>query len=90
VNATVFAANQTVPTGLSGIGSCPITREAFARLRRSAYAPVRRVSCAFDQGVLVLFGQLQTYFHKQLAQEAVSGLVGVRQVRNEIQVEPAV
>jgi osmotically-inducible protein OsmY len=68
---------------------CPITQKAFEQLRRSAYAPVRRVSCLFDEGVLVLFGQLQTYFHKQLAQEAVANLDGVRQVRNEIIVEPA-
>jgi osmotically-inducible protein OsmY len=68
---------------------CPITREAAARLRRSANAPVRRVWGSCDDGVLVLCGQLQSYFHKQLAQEAVADLAGVRQVRNEIEVEQA-
>lgn len=81
---------MNVANPLTAEDLCPITRQAFDRLRRSAYAPVRRVSCFFDEGVLVLFGQLQSYFHKQLAQEAVANLDGVRQVRNEIQVEPAV
>lgn len=81
--------NAVTPMSGSETNLCPVTREAFARLRRSAYAPVRRVSCAFEEGVLVLFGQLQSYFHKQLAQEAVAGVDGVRQVRNEIEVEAA-
>jgi osmotically-inducible protein OsmY len=82
--------NVVKPIGGSDVIACPVTREAFARLRKSAYGPVRRVSCAFEEGVLVLFGRLQSYFHKQLAQEAVADLVGVRQVRNDIEVEPAV
>lgn len=65
---------------------CAVTEHARARLRHSPYAPVRRVSCAYDAGVLVLRGQLRTFFHKQLAQEAVTKLDGVRQVRNEIEV----
>jgi osmotically-inducible protein OsmY len=81
--------NATVKTSASETASCPITREAAARLRRSAYAPVRRVACSFDDGVLVLCGQLQSYFHKQLAQEAVADVAGVRQVRNDIEVEQA-
>jgi osmotically-inducible protein OsmY len=80
VNALLPASEQVL---------CPITREAVARLRRSAYAPVRRVLCAYENGVLTLFGQLQSYFHKQLAQEAVADLAGVRAIRNEIEVEQA-
>ena len=81
--------NATMPMIASEAALCPITREAAARLRRSAYAPVRRVLCAYEDGVLVLFGQLSSYFHKQVAQEAVADLAGVRQVRNDIEVEQA-
>jgi len=69
---------------------CAITEQARARLRQCAYSSVRRVSCAFDAGVLVLQGELRTFFHKQLAQEAVADLEGVRQIRNEIEVIPSV
>jgi osmotically-inducible protein OsmY len=68
---------------------CAVTEQARARLKQCAYASVRRVSCAFDAGVLVLQGQLRTFFHKQLAQEAVADLEGVHQVRNEIEVVPS-
>jgi osmotically-inducible protein OsmY len=66
--------------------ACPVTQAASARLRQSAYGPVRRVACAFDNGVLLLSGRLQSFFHKQLAQEAVAGLAGVRRVSNQIEV----
>lgn len=38
-------------------------------------------------GVLFLRGRLPTYHLKQLAQEAVVGLAGVRCINNQIQVE---
>ncbi|HEX3869110.1 MAG TPA: BON domain-containing protein [Pirellulales bacterium] len=65
---------------------CVVTERANARLRMSAYSPVRQVACAFDKGVLVLRGRLRSFFHKQIAQETVANLEGVRQIRNEIEV----
>jgi osmotically-inducible protein OsmY len=44
------------------------------------------VSCECDDGVLVLDGQLGSYYHKQLAQETVAGIGGVNRVVNEIEV----
>ena len=63
---------------------CQVTDEAQARLHNSAYGPVRQVACAYDGEVLILRGQLKTFFHKQVAQEAVANVAGVRQVVNEI------
>lgn len=63
-----------------------IAEAALARLRKSPYPPVRGVRCRFDSGRLVLRGRTQTFFHKQMAQEAVAGLDGVRQVVNRIRV----
>jgi len=63
-----------------------VTQVATHRLRRSLYPGVRTVSCDCEQGVVLLRGRVQCYYHKQLAQEAVLGLEGVTQVVNEIEV----
>lgn len=57
-----------------------------ARLAACPYHVLRSVLCEFQHGVLILRGRLPTFFHKQMAQEAVGGLDGVRQVVNEIEV----
>ena len=63
-----------------------IAEAAGYRLRKSSYVEVRDISCQCDQGVLFLRGRLSTFYHKQVAQEAVAGLAGVEQVVNEIEV----
>jgi len=64
-----------------------IARLARARLRTKPYPLIQRVSCECnDRGQLFLRGSLPSYYQKQLAQEAVSGLPGVTQVVNETQV----
>jgi osmotically-inducible protein OsmY len=63
-----------------------IAEAAGDRLRNSPYAEVRDISCQCDRGMLFLRGRLSTFYHKQVAQEAVAGLAGVRQVVNEIEV----
>ncbi len=55
-------------------------------LRRSPYPAVRRVSCEYCEGVLVLRGRLPSYYHKQVAQEAVARLEGVTGIVNEVEV----
>ena len=62
------------------------TERARARLRESPYLSIRQVSCEFDRGALMLRGRLPTFYYKQLAQEAVADLDGIRQVVNEIEV----
>ena len=72
-----------------GNGRCETERIAQAakeRLNLAAYPPVRNVSCEYHDGVLVLHGQVPTFFQKQLAQEAVANLDGVRQVVNQVEV----
>ena len=65
---------------------CCVTKQAQEVLRTSPYKPIRRVACTYQDGMLVLRGRLRTFFHKQLAQEAVARVDGVRQVVNEIEV----
>lgn len=60
--------------------------QAQQRLRAVPYASSRLLRCEYRQGLLILRGQVESYYEKQLAQEAVAGLEGVSQVVNEIEV----
>jgi osmotically-inducible protein OsmY len=59
---------------------------AEARLGASSHLALRNIFCKSDQGMLVLEGRLSTFFQKQLAQELVAGIEGVKQVVNQIEV----
>lgn len=63
-----------------------LSMAARNRLRTSPHTAVREMSCHCNQGVLLLRGQLSTFYLKQVAQETVFGLTGVTQVINEIEV----
>ena len=56
------------------------------RILHQPHLAMQRLWCEFDQGHLFLRGQVPSFYFKQLAQEAVAGLEGVRQVVNEIEV----
>jgi len=58
-------------------------------LEQSPYVTVRNVSCECEGDVLFLRGRLPSYYQKQLAQEAVAELEGVRQVINQTEVIPS-
>ena len=63
-----------------------VTERARECLRQSPHFSVRSVSCEFERGVLRLRGRLSSFYHKQLAQEAVARLSGVTEVVNEVAV----
>jgi len=66
---------------------CDATAEcARDCLLLSSHPAIRRLSCEYVHGVLLLHGRLSSYYLKQLAQEAVRGLEGVAQVVNQIEV----
>ena len=56
-------------------------------LRASPYKMFAGVSCECEHGVLFLRGRLSSFYHKQVAQEAVARVSGVSQVVNEIEVD---
>jgi len=56
------------------------------RFRHQAHLSVQRIWCEYNGRRLYLRGQVPSYYLKQLAQAAVSGLEGVSQVVNEIEV----
>ena len=70
-----------------GFLSREIADLAKARLQTHPYPSIRRVACECNsRGQLFLRGCLPSFYQKQLAQEAVSGLPGVTQVVNETEV----
>jgi osmotically-inducible protein OsmY len=70
-------------TGLPGDG---VISAAEARLRKSAYVELRRVSCEYHEGALTLRGRVSSYYLKQMAQSLVSELEGVLEINNQLDV----
>ncbi len=66
--------------------SLNMAKAANEHLRNSPYRALRGVTCECDQGILLLRGHLPSFYHKQLAQEAVVRVRGVEEVVNEIEV----
>ncbi len=68
------------------VTSFEIAGIAKARLKASSHPALREVACMYDNGVLVLRGRLNSFFHTQLAQETVRKVAGVERVVNQIEV----
>ena len=63
-----------------------IERAAQQLLKASSYQALRRITCRERRGELVLTGEVRSYFHKQLAQEALRTFVMKYSIRNQIAV----
>jgi len=55
-------------------------------LAESSYSYLRRVSCAYDDGVLTLRGRMPTFYMKQTLQVLVAKVEGVKQIVNLVEV----
>jgi osmotically-inducible protein OsmY len=65
---------------------CDMVGQAQERLRAVPYISYRNLRCEYRHGLLILQGQVESDYEKQLAQEAVARLEGVTQVVNELEV----
>jgi hypothetical protein len=83
---TVSLDHPDVPHGVAGT---ILGRTAETLLWQSGYLALRGVTCEVDDGELCLRGSLPTYYLKQMAQELVSKVEGVRRVINQIEVSGA-
>jgi len=63
-----------------------IQQQAQSCLESSGYAPLRVLRCRIDNGTLVIYGEVQSYYLKQVAQELVRRLKPIRPIVNEITV----
>ncbi len=72
------------PTGL-GYRE-PVERVAKIRLAETGYPRLKTIDCSFRDGTMVLRGEVPSYYHKQLAQEALRDITHVTHVVNDIEV----
>ena len=56
------------------------------RLNESAYPSIKHIDCQFDDGILVLRGRLPSFFMKQVAQETIADLDGIKEIVNCVEV----
>ena len=63
-----------------------VVAEVRGALQRAPYPLLRKLYFEYERRVVILRGRLPSYYHKQLAQEAVRGAHGVTHVINEIEV----
>jgi osmotically-inducible protein OsmY len=63
-----------------------VESKALDRLARTDRAIERHVSCEFSQSVLILRGRVSSFYLKQIAQEAVADVEGVKEVVNRVDV----
>jgi len=66
----------------------PVAEQAEARLRSSAYLPLRTLTCDYHDGVLTIRGQVHSFYLKQLAQTRIQGLPRVEEINNRVEVVP--
>jgi hypothetical protein len=65
--------------------ACPAAA-AEAIFQASPYLAIRFLNCQFHQGVLTITGVLPSFYLKQIAQKAVSGIDGVERIEDLVQV----
>lgn len=66
-----------------------VTEAAERCLRSNPYLALKNVTCAYRDGVLLLQGCLSSYYLKQVAQQVVARVEGVRRIDNQIMVVAA-
>lgn len=66
--------------------SDPAAARAWQRLSQSPYRELKGISCGIKNGVLVLRGQVSSFYLKQLAQEIVRRADGVQAIANQLEV----
>lgn len=66
-----------------------VASTAEIRLRSSSYQALKAITCEYHEGVLTLQGRVTSYYQKQIAQELVASLGGVREIDNRLVVEAA-
>ena len=63
-----------------------IEKAARTRLSKTGYPLLKTITCSFHRGTLTLAGRVPSYYHKQLAQEAIRKVDSVETIVNQIEV----
>lgn len=64
----------------------PLTTRISSALEHHPHLNRRNLRFEASEGRVVLRGTVKTYYHKQMAQEALKRMEGVEQVDNELEV----
>ena len=64
-----------------------IASSVHEALSANPHFPSRQLHIEGSEGRVVLKGRVGSYFHKQMAQEAVLRVDGVQQVENQLEVD---
>jgi osmotically-inducible protein OsmY len=65
----------------------PVSSRVVQALKQSAHPVLRRLAVEESETVVVITGRVSTYYLKQLAQETVMPVRGLREVVNRVLVE---
>ena len=63
-----------------------VVGRVLQRLQECPYRAVRRLSCDFTAGVLTLRGNVDSFFHRQVALHSVFGVEEVQHIDDQIEV----
>ncbi len=69
-----------------GVEKPAVLERVQRALAESSYRHLRRIHCAFDDGVLTLRGSMPTFYMKQTVQALVAKVDGVKQIVNLVEV----
>ena len=58
----------------------------LSAIERNPHVPGRNLRFETESGRVTLHGVVRSYFQKQMAQEAIRGIEGVAEIRNELEV----
>lgn len=67
---------------------CVVAQAVLSRLRSSPYRVLRSLTCEFRSGELHLQGIVPTYYMKQMAQETIRSVSGMKKIINRVTVLP--
>jgi osmotically-inducible protein OsmY len=68
------------------IDIAPLDDRVFNALEQSPYLARRTLRFETSEGRVTLRGVVHTYFQKQMAQEAIRHVAGVKEIANELEV----
>ena len=64
----------------------PLSDLILSALRQSPFLTNRKLRFEAEQGRVVLRGVVNSYYQKQMAQEALRGVEGIDQIENQLEV----
>ena len=80
--------SATSPVAIEPISERPIDELVEWELQHCPYAALRSIRCIVQGGHVILSGVVSLYYLKQVAQELVGKIPGVRSIDNRLDVQP--